>query len=215
YIVFTTLMESARDTYVSALRNLEIVFNHAVLNEFIWLDAMGKVQSLPINDKTKLHPVHALDIPPDTRWMALVNREKKVGFASVQLEYVNTNRYGDMRSQGQPYIYVQNGPWVYWSRGIVYPFAGNNMTRLMPVRKGSLYYEKNAWLPFRFSEGDNPFSLIEETRTRLKHPLFVYEWMPTNQRAPEKWVMPILTMPFDEGVAGAVSAHKADSKKEN
>jgi hypothetical protein len=34
------------------------------------------------------------------------------------------------------------------------------------------------------------------------------EWMPTNERAPLSWIMPILTMPFDEGVAGAVSGHK-------
>jgi hypothetical protein len=32
--------------------------------------------------------------------------------------------------------------------------------------------------------------------------------MPTNERAPLSWIMPILTMPFDEGVAGAVSGHK-------
>ncbi|MBI2422738.1 MAG: hypothetical protein HYV27_07900 [Candidatus Hydrogenedentes bacterium] len=207
YILFSSLMEVQEDIFVAALRNIEIVLNHAALNEFIWMDHLGKVNSMPI-DGSREHPVHALDIPPDTPWMAFINRKTRVGFANILLDYVNTNRYGDLSSEAQPYIYVQNGPWIYWSRGLVYPFAGNNMTRLMPVRKGSTYYEKNAWLPFRFAEGNNPFAPIEESAARLNRPLLVHEWMPTNDRAPEKWIMPILTMPFDEGVAGAVSAFK-------
>mgnify|MGYP003445932265 FL=1 len=50
----------------------------------------------------------------------------------------------------------------------------------------------------------------------LTNPLRVHEWAATNHRTPGTWVMPILTMPFDEGVAGAVSGHKANEgpKKE-
>ena len=211
YILFTSLMEVHEDLFASALRNMELVFNRQVLNEFVWLDKLGKVQHLHM-DTSKKHPVHAIDIPPDTQWMAFVNRDKKVGFANIVLDYVNTNRYGDLSSETQPYIYPQSGPWVYFSRGIVYPFAGNNMTRLMPVRKGSMYYTKDAWLPFRFSEGDNPYAVIEETMKKLNNPLFVHEWMPTNKRAPEKWIMPLLTMPFDEGVHGAVTSNKEVKK---
>ena len=82
------------------------------------------------------------------------------------------------------------------------------MTRLMKVRKGSMYYEKNAWVPFRFAEGDNPFAAIEQLNKRLRAPLQVMEWMATDERAPASWIMPILTMPFDEGVAGQVGSQK-------
>jgi len=207
YILQSSLMEVHEDVFVSALRNGEIVLNHAELNEFVWLDDLGVVQHMMI-EGSREHPVHALDIPADTPWMAFVNREKKIGFANIALEYENTNRFGDPASVAQPYFYVQNGPWIYWSRPMVYPFAGNNMTRLMKVRKGSMYYEVNAWVPFRFAEGDNPFAEIEKLNKQLRAPLHVMEWMPTHERAPKGWIMPILTMPFDEGVAGQIGSQK-------
>jgi len=214
YVVMSSFMEVQTNLFVQALRNSEIVFNHAVLNEFVWLDELGKIQSLKI-ETAKKHPIHALEIPPRTPWMAFINRERGVGFANIMLACENGNRYGQPPSETQPYFYVQNGPWIYWSRPIVYPFGGLNFTRMMPVRAGSFYFEKNAWLPFRLGKGDEPFKDLERLQKQLTHPLFVHEWMATDARTPEKWVMPILTVPFDEGVAGAVSGHKkqAEEKK--
>ena len=207
YVLMSSLMEVKEDIFVKALRNSELVFNHAVLDEFVWLDPLGTVRSLLIEGSQK-HPIHALEIPADTPWMAFINREQKVGFASITLAYENTNIYGDPASVSQPYIYVQNGPWIYWARPLVYPFGGQNLTRVMRVRKGSVYMEKNAWLPFRLKDGDDPFAEVVDFAKRLRNPLVVREWMDVDDRTPEKWVMPILTMPFDEGVAGAVSGHK-------
>lgn len=213
YILQSSLMEVHDDAFVAALRNGEVVFNHAVLNEFVWLDELGAVKHMMI-EGSKEHPVHALDIPADTPWMAFINREQKVGFANIALDYEITNKFGDPASAAQPYYYVQNGPWIYWARPMVYPFAGNNMTRLMKVRKGSMYYETNAWVPFRFSEGDDPFAEIEKLNKQLRAPLHVMEWMATDKRAPVSWIMPILTMPFNEGVVGAVSGHKEVKEEE-
>jgi len=214
YVLMSSFMEVGKDLFVQALRNSEIVFNHAVLNEFVWEDPLGKIQSLKIATARK-HPIHALEIPARTPWMAFINRENGVGFAGLMLAHENGNRYGQPPSETQPYFYVQNGPWIYWARPNVYPFGGLNFTRMMPVRAGSFYYEKNAWLPFRLAKGDAPFQSLQQTHQRLTHPLLVHEWMATDERTPEKWVMPILTMPFDEGVAGAVSGHKpkAEEKK--
>lgn len=208
YLLVSSLMHVDEDIFVQASRNAEIVLNHAVLDEFVWMDASGKVKNLEIETARK-HPIHALEIPPDTPWMAFINREKKVGFASLLVQYANSNLYGDPASLAQPYIYVQNGPWIYWSRCLVYPFGGLNFTRMMPVRAGSLYLETSALVPFRFEESGDPFAGLQHLREKLTHPLQVHEWMRTDERTPEKWVMPILTMPFDEGVSGAVSGHKA------
>lgn len=213
YVLMSSFMEVGKDLFVQALRNSEIVFNHAALNEFVWLDPLGKIQSLKIETARK-HPIHALEIPPRTPWMAFINRERGVGFANIVLAYENGNRYGQPPSETQPYFYVQNGPWIYWSRPNVYPFGGLNFTRMMPVRAGSFYYEKNAWVPFRLATGDEPFKELERLHKQLTHPLFVHEWMATDDRTPEKWVMPILTVPFDEGVAGAVSGHKKKTEEE-
>jgi hypothetical protein len=212
YVLMSSFMEVGKDLFVQALRNSEIVFNHAVLNEFVWQDALGKIQSLKIETARK-HPIHALEIPARTPWMAFINREKGVGFANIMLAHENGNRYGQPPSETQPYFYVQNGPWIYWARPNVYPFGGLNFTRMMPVRAGSFYYEKNAWVPFRLAKGAEPFKEIERTQKLLTHPLIVHEWMATDDRTPERWVMPILTVPFDEGVAGAVSGHKEPTEE--
>ncbi len=208
YIIQESLMEVMKDIFVKALRNGEIVFNHAVLNEFVWKDALGVVQSLEI-EGSREHPIHALEVPADVEWMAFINRKEKVGFASITLDYLNTNRYGDLASEAQPYFYVQNGPWIYWSRPLVYPFGTNNLTRMMPARNGSLYYEKNAWVPFRLGDED-PFKSLEETEKRLRNPLHVHEWMGTDNRTPDHWIMPLLTAPFDEGVSGAKGSQKEE-----
>lgn len=213
YIVCTSLMEVQEELFVQAMRNGELVFNHAVLDEFVWLDPLGTVKSLKI-EGSREHPIHALEVPAKTPWMAFISREHKVGFASMQLEFVNTNRFGDPPSEAQPYYYVQNGPWIYWSRGLVYPFGGLNFTRMMRVRAGSTHFEKLAWMPFRFAAGDNPFAEVEKVHKQLEHPIHVQEWMGTDNRTPDHWVMPILTAPFDEGVSGAASGQKETNKEE-
>ena len=207
YVMMSSYMEVINDHFVMAARNGELVFNHAVLNEFVWKDPLGSVQSLDI-DSSRKHPIHALEIPAETPWMAFINRDQRVGFASVNLDFECGNKYGQPPSKAQPYFYVQNGPWIYWSRPLVYPFGGLNFTRMMPVRAGSYYSEQTAWVPFRFANGDDPFANIELLQRQLSHPLLVHEWMGTDDRTPAAWVMPILTVPFDEGVAGALSGHK-------
>jgi hypothetical protein len=207
YVIMSSFMEVQKELFVQALRNSEIVFNHAVLNEFVWEDPLGRIQSLKIESARK-HPIHALEIPANTPWMAFINREKGVGFAGITLAFNNGNRFGQPPSETQPYFYVQNGPWIYWARPIVYPFGGLNFTRMMPVRAGSFYYEKNAWVPFRLAKGDTPFQGLQRIQKALTHPLLIHEWMATDDRTPGKWVMPILTVPFNEGVPGAVSGHK-------
>lgn len=207
YVIMSSFMEVQKDLFVQALRNGELVFNHAVLDEFVWQDPLGKVQSLDIESSRK-HPIHALEVPADTPWMAFISRDKQVGFANITLAMQDGNRFGQPASVAQPYYYVQNGPWIYWSRPHVYPFGGANFTRMMPVRAGSFYYEESAWIAFRFAKDDDPFSEIKHFQKLLTNPLHVHEWMATDDRTPPAWVMPILTMPFDEGVAGAVSGHK-------
>jgi hypothetical protein len=213
YLISSSLTEVKKDIFVQALRNAEIVFNHAVLDEFVWLDRSGAVKNLVL-EESRRHPAHGHEIPPDTPWLAFISRPKKVGFAAISLAYENSNIFGDPPSEAQPYIYVQNGPWIYFSRGLVYPFGSSNLTRMMPVRRGSVYLEKWAYVPFRLGDDNAPFEVIETLHKQLKQPVLVHEWQRTDPRTPLKWVMPILTAPFDEGVQGAVSAQKDVQKKE-
>ncbi len=207
YVRIESVMQVKEDIFVQALRNGEIVFNHAVLDEFVWMDERGKIQCLDLNT-VKKHPIHALEVPADTPWIAFISRKHGVGFANINIDYTNVNLYGDPVSQAQPYIYVQVGPWIYWSRGLVYPFGHANFTRMMPVRKGSVYCETNAYLPFHLDSGPNPFATVERYHKILTQPLLVSEHIPQHPETPKNWIMPLLTAPFDEGVDGAHSARE-------
>ena len=211
YLLSETVMEVKKDIFVQAIRNGEIVFNHAVLDEFVWKDELGKIQYMELAS-AKRHPIHALEIPADTPWQAFISRKQGVGFASINIDYTNINLFGRSVSEAQPYIYVQVGPWIYWSRGLVYPFGHANFTRMMPVRKGSVYCETNAYLPFRLDSGPNPFAGVEKYHKILTQPLVVTEHMPLNRKTPRQWIMPLLTAPFDEGVEGAKSARELPEK---
>ncbi|MBN1351974.1 hypothetical protein JXJ21_21410 [candidate division KSB1 bacterium] len=206
YMLVSSVMEVQEDIFVKALRNGEIVFNHAILNEFVWETPTGEIRSLDI-EPSRPHPGHAIEIPPDTPWMAFVNCEEKVGFAGINIAFENGNLYGAPASLAQPYIYVANGPWIYWSRALVYPFGDHALTRMMPVRAGSFYIERNAYLPFKFSEEGNPYAEVQKWVSQLKNPVKVRHWVPTGLRTPREWIMPILTAPFDEGVEGAMGSH--------
>ncbi|HAZ03736.1 MAG TPA: hypothetical protein DCY97_16430 [Marinilabiliales bacterium] len=202
YMLCETVMEVKENIFVQALRNGEIVFNHAVLNEFVWKDKQGKIQHLDLS-QTREHPIHALEIPPDTPWLAFINRDQGVGFAVPSINYTNLNLYGELPSEAQPYFYVQVGPWIYWSRGLVYPFGHKNFTRMMPVKAGSVYSEINAYLPFRFKKDEYPFEEIEKYQKILTNPLLITEHMPFDSLTPRQWIEPLLTAPFNEGVENA------------
>jgi len=118
------------------------------------------------------------------------------------------NVEGGEASATQPFVYIQHGPWYYLARGLVYSFATNNQTRMLPVRRGSFYYERNAFYPFAFKKGQSWAAQVDGLYNVLKHPASVEESIETFLESPEGWVVPILTKPFEEGVAGAVGKQK-------
>ncbi|RKY88199.1 hypothetical protein DRQ09_03240 [candidate division KSB1 bacterium] len=213
YVITTTLMEILEDIYVKALRNGEIVFNHKQFNEFVYKSPMGNIKGIKIKG-SKPHPGHAIEIPYNTPWLAFINREKKIGFGGITIELVNTNKSGGLDDVEQPYIYVANGPWIYWSRALHYTFGSNNTSRMSRVAKGSIYYEKNAYMPFVLGDkSTEEFKTIEDISLILKHPLHKRYFLDTDNRNNREWVAPILVEPFDEGVKGAIGGKKKKVKK--
>jgi len=204
YVITSSITEITEEIYCKALRNGEIVFNHEQLNEFAYKTKLGAVETMKIKGSRK-HPEHAIRIPYDTPWLAFINRDKKIGFGGVLMNLANTNKYGGLSDAEQPYFYVANGPWIYFSRALNYSFGSNNPSRMIRAKKGSIYYEKTAYMPFVL--GDKPsdeFKEIENVAKKLNHPLNVMYYLDTDTRNNKSWVVPILVEPFDEGVEGAV-----------
>ena len=200
-----------KDTFVMALRNAEVVFNKAVFTKAAF-KRDGRTEILDFAT-AKVHPDHAAVLRPDTPWVSFFDDGKGVGFASLYLDMATPNLNGGPASLEQPFLYIQNGPWYYVSRGFVYSFATNNQTRMLPVKAGSVYYERNAWIAFPYPKTEGIGAYLDRRFGELKYPLAVMEDLETYKESPEGWVVPILTEPFEEGVKGATGGTPAGNKE--
>ena len=211
YILIESAMEIRKDLFVKALRNAEVVFNKEVFTEAAYKKMRGDVELIDFTN-TKMHPEHVAILRPDTPWVCFFDQGKGVGFASLFLELTTGNIRGGQASTQQPYIYIQHGPWYYLSRAFVYSFGSNNQTRMLPVKEGSFYYEKNAWIPFAFKGKKGYARYLDTYYEMMKYPLKIEEVIETFAESPEGWLVPILTEPFEEGVEQAIGGKKKEEK---
>ncbi len=201
-VMVETVTEIEENLFVMAVRNAEVVFNKAVFTKAAYKKD-GRTEVLDFAT-SKMHPAHAAVLRPDTPWVSLFDEGKGIGFASLYLDLATPNLNGGQASLEQPFFYIQHGPWYYVSRGFVYSFGSNNQTRMLPVKAGSVYYDRNAWLTFPYPKGQALGPYLDRYYDMLKYPVAVKDDMETFAESPEGWVVPILTEPFEEGVKSAV-----------
>ena len=206
FILMDSIMEIKEDLFVKALRNGEVVFNKEVFDKAAYKTLTRKINIIDFT-RSRMHPEHVVTLRPDTPWIAFFNREKNIAFSSLFLDFSATNLARGKASIQQPYIYIQHGPWYYLSRAFVYSFGSNNQSRMLPVKKGSVYHERTAWMAFPL-EHKGYFSYIDMTYNMLKYPLSIVEELETYPESPEGWLVPILTEPFEEGVKEAIGGQK-------
>ncbi len=201
FVMVESVTTVGKDTFVMALRDAEVVFNKAVFTKAAFKEG-GRTEILDFAT-SKMHPDHAAVLRPDTPWVSFFDEAKGLGFAALYLDQATPNLGGGLASLEEPFIYIQNGPWYYVSRGYVYSFATNNQTRMLPVKAGSVYYDRSAWITFPYPKTEGIGAYLDRHSEALKYPLAVREDIETYKESPEGWVVPILTEPFEEGVKGA------------
>lgn len=206
-ILMESTMQIAEDLFVKALRNGEVVFNKDVFSKAAYQTRRGKVHTIDFSE-TRMHPDHVITLRPDTPWISFYNEAKNIAFASLFLDVSVANILGGGASLQQPYIYIQHGPWYYLSRAYVYSFGSNNQSRMLPVKKGSIYHEKTVWLPFSFKKTKGMRAFIRDFYNMFNYSLHISEAIETFPESPEGWLVPILTEPFEEGVKDALKGKK-------
>jgi len=207
YILVQTTIDITESMFVQALRNGEVVFNKKVFRNVAYKTIDGRVEALDLRH-TRMHPEHVVALRPDTPWVTFYNQDRGVAFANLYLDLAMTNTEGGEASTEQPFVYIQSGPWYYLARGLVYSFGTNNQTRMLPVRKGSLYSERVAFYPFSFKKEQGYSAQVDALFSALKYPLSIMESIETFSESPDGWVTPILTEPFEEGVEQAIGGKK-------
>jgi hypothetical protein len=207
YVVAETVTEIRKDFFGKALRGAEVVFNKEVFSRAAYKTVPGPVKVVDFAT-SRMHPDHAAVLRPDTPWVSFYDEAKRVGFASLFLDCALANVQAGPASQQQPFIYLQNGPWYYMSRVFVYSFGTNNQTLMMPIKAGSIYADRLAWLPFSFDPSRGFSEMLDAAYDALKNPLAVREYLETYPESPEGWLAPHLTEPFEEGVEGTLGGAK-------
>jgi hypothetical protein len=207
FILVETTIHVTENMFVKALRNGEVVFNKEVFRNVGYKVIDGRVEEIDLS-RTRMHPEHVITLRPDTPWVTFYSQERGVAFANLYLDLAMTNLKGGPAAAEQPFVYIQHGPWYYLARGLVYSFGTNNQTRMLPVRGGSVYYERNVFYPFSFKKDQGYSGQVDTAFNMLKYPVGVLESIETYAESPEGWIVPILTEPFEEGVEQAIGGKK-------
>lgn len=176
YFIAETMMTVEKDMGVIALRNDEMVFFRELFDTLMYRDKDGQLITLPLKERTEAPYGLAHIAPPDVPWAGLLNMKEGYGFFTLRLEAADPSlgAADDFLHKAGTYFYApSDGTYVYWVRPLLYTwddFTTNNLMTFVP--KGSVFYEKNAYVLLRLS-GQTPRELDTLLR-RLKNPLRVF-----------------------------------------
>ena len=168
YFISTTNLRINETVNVIALRNAEIVFKRELITHAAWYDALrDSIIEYDVTNMPELTDVKMLD---DVPWISFYNKETRIGFAGIQLDYSNAGLENRTRLLN-PFFYITGGPWIYWARALSLPFLSSNMQQMVPVPKGNFFTEKWAYLMFEIEQGNEPYAPVLEWQKKLTTPL--------------------------------------------
>ena len=169
YFFATTNMRINQTVQCIALRNGEIVFKRELMTHAAWYDVIrDKVVTYNVAEMADLTD---LMMEADIPWITFYNEKTGIGFAGINLGYANTGLESRNRLLN-PFFYITAGPWIYWSRALSLSFLSSNMQQAIPALKGSVFYEKWAFLTYE-TDSDIPYKKVEAWQKRLTNPLRV------------------------------------------
>jgi len=194
YFFATTDMMVNETLHTLALRNAEIVFKRELMTHAAWYDVIR--DRVMTYDVLKMADLTDLKMEADVPWITFYNEQTGIGFAGINLEYANAS-LESRTSLLNPYFYITGGPWIYWTRALSLSFLASNMQQVIPVKKGSLFHEKWAFLVYQIDK-DVPYNPVLEWEKLLKNPLRVR----LEEEVDERVSRSLVEIFIDEGKSG-------------
>jgi hypothetical protein len=167
YFFSTTSMRINETVQTLALRNAEIVLKRELITHAAWYDVIR--DKVITYDVLNMADLTDLKMEADVPWITFYNAETGLGFAGINLAYANAS-LESRSSLLNPYFYITGGPWIYWTRALSLSFLASNMQQVIPALKGSMFFEKWAYLVYRI-DGETPYKPVLTWRERLTNPL--------------------------------------------
>jgi hypothetical protein len=168
YFISSTSMRINERIDCIALRNAEIVFKREQITHAAWYDVVR--DEVIVYDVVNMPDLTDLLMEDDVPWITFYNQETGIGFAGIQLEYVNAGLESKPRLLN-PYMYITGGPWIYWARALSLSFLASNMQQMIPAMEGNFFVEKWAYLTYEVAPGDKPYQPVLDWQKQLTNPL--------------------------------------------
>ncbi|MFH1742026.1 MAG: hypothetical protein ABIH23_23740 [bacterium] len=176
HVLMSSTISVREDIDVLALRNDEMVFEPQLFSDLGWRDKQGTIHTMPLGQNPSLEIGYTQVLPADTPWLCFFKPEGGYGYGSLRLAYgaANTEGVEPVRYNEATHITAPSSI-VYWYRGLIYHYFPSGPKHLFTkAKKGSVYHETNAYLPFPLVESSGKeLNRIDGTYERLTHPLQV------------------------------------------
>ena len=168
YFISTTSMRINKRIDCIALRNAEIVFKREQITHAAWYDVVR--DEVIVYDVVNMPDLTDLLMEDNVPWITFFNKETGIGFAGIQLEYVNAGLESKPRLLN-PFMYITGGPWIYWARALSLSFLASNMQQMIPAMEGNFFAEKWAYLTYEIAPGEKPYQPVLDWQKQLTSPL--------------------------------------------
>ena len=176
WILSETRMTALNDLSVIAVRNDEMVFSKELFDSLIYKSRRRGVLQMSLKAKPGLPFGLAHIGPEDADWVGLLNTKEDYGVFCLRIKDLNAALVpaGPFLHRPGTYFYApSDGDYVYWVRPLLYTWGdfGTN-TLLTALPKGSVFYEKNAYLALKL--GRDYRKKLDTHLLALRNPLKVY-----------------------------------------
>jgi hypothetical protein len=166
YFIFSSEILFKEDIELVLLRNDEMTMD-SLFSHVTYPMHQGEVITVDLYEGDGIERLEEDPIPHDAPWLFFQNKNRHYAFGSIRLGYDNTNLAGGKSPLYQEHTKItrSSGNGRYWNRRLI-----NDHNTLIPA--GSRYREKNAYLIFKISEGNDAHE-IEEYYKILSSPLVI------------------------------------------
>jgi len=180
YVRSSTVMEVRDPVNISAIRNGEMVLDTHLVTHLVWEDKTGEIRTVRALHGPNHQDEWAARVDHDVPWLALANEIADYALGAVTEASVafspNTGEAATHRTAYYLYAHHQWGiPLTYFTRAWVYPFSDYQRGPIIPVKPGSTYVSRMAFLPFTLHDDGARYRDIARVSQQLRSPL-VQRW---------------------------------------
>ncbi|MBI4558325.1 MAG: hypothetical protein HY706_12155 [Candidatus Hydrogenedentes bacterium] len=180
YVKCTTVTEARDPVNASAIRNGEIVLDSHLVTHFVWQEKTGKLKKIRTVHGPNWQDEWATRVDHDVPWIAMTNELDDYGIGTAIENSFAFNPVCGEATTHRPafYLYYHHFwqiPLTYFTRGWVYPFSDYQRGPILPVKAGSTYVEKMAFVPFYMKDHGKRYQDMMDASTQVEYPL-VQRW---------------------------------------